>query len=321
MGTAIAKVFADNGHVVKIWNWEGDPKPLKDIADHHENKSYLPGVSLPDTIIATPSMVQALADVDVVVMAVPSGPMAATVEQAAEHISAHTPIVNVAKGMDVDHKEFMPQVIARHIADTCAPNIVSISGPAIAKQMARGKFTAMNISGYNSAMVAMVQELMQNDYLRLVKTDDVIGMHVGGTFKNIYAIALGLCDGLGMALNTKSVILTVALKELSMIAHALGGKKETVYGLSGIGDVIGTALADASRNRRFGAYLAEGMNQLDAVSAVGQVVEGIDALHVVHRLQTEDPDLVLPLANAIHEIVHGGLSPEAGTTRMLNAIV
>lgn len=320
MGTAIAKVFADNGHVVKLWNWEGDPAPLEEIAAHHENKTYLPGVSLPESIIATPSMVQALADVDVVVFAVPSGPMAATVKQASEHIKEGTPIVNVAKGMDVDSLQFMPQVIAANLASVCASKIVSVSGPAIAKQLANGQVTAMNIAG-ESKTVSYIREVMENDYLHLVPVEDMIGMHVGGAFKNVYAIALGICDGLGMSLNTKSIVLTAALKELSMIAQALGGDKGTVYGLAGIGDLIGTALADASRNRRFGEYLGSGMEQLDAIKYVGQVVEGIDALHIIHRLLTKHPDLSLPLAKNIHAIVHGSLTPQTGMKHILEQIV
>lgn len=150
---------------------------------------------------------------------------------------------------------------------------------------------------------------MDNKNLKLISTGDVAGVEAAGSFKNVYAIAMGICDGLQMSTNTKAVLFVAALQEIGLVIKKMGGRPETIYGLAGLGDLIGTGLADVSRNRRLGEFLARGLNLNQAAVKVGQVVEGVAAAKVLHSL-SKKYKLKTPFAGAIYRIVHDKKNPK-----------
>lgn len=281
MGTAIAKVLADNGHEVRLWNWEGDHTPLRQIEKYHENKKYLPGIKLPKNIISTEKIWDALHESEIVFFAIPSGVLEHTISFAARSIKHNAVLVDVSKGIEPHTLKIMTTVIAQHVQPKLRKNIVSISGPAVAMQMANGQYTAMNIASKNKKALKKVMQALSNNYIKLVPTNDMIGVEIGGSFKNAYTIAVGMCDGLGYGLNTKAAILTYALQEIASLISAMGGRKHTAYELAGVGDLIGTSLCSTSRNRSFGEYLGQGIRATQALKKVKQTVEGYDAVRAL----------------------------------------
>ncbi|MBU0661094.1 NAD(P)H-dependent glycerol-3-phosphate dehydrogenase [Patescibacteria group bacterium] len=303
-GTAFAQVLANNGHQVHLWNWEGDPAPLKEIKSDRENKTYLPGVALSENITPIEDIEEALDGVVAVFLAIPSANMAQTITLAVPYITKDMVIVDLSKGFDPDTMTFTPDMIARALPESMKDQVVAISGPAVAKQMALGGVTLMNITSTHVDAVHAVQALVESSPVRLIATEDLIGVEVGGACKNVYAIAMGMCDALGYGLNTKAALLTYAIKEIATVVEAMGGKKETAYDLAGLGDLIGTALAPESRNRRFGEYLGQGDHPDIACEKVAQIVEGIDALDAMMLIKKQH-HLFLPFTEMISACVCG----------------
>ena len=170
--------------------------------------------------------------------------------------------------------------------------------------MTERQFTAMNIAGKNKNAVKRVKDVMENHYTKLIVSDDIIGVEVGGSFKNVYAIAMGICDSLKYGLNTKAALIVSAIAEMAELIKAMGGKPYTAYELSGLGDLIGTALCEDSRNRRFGEYLGGGLKGKTALKKVGQTVEGVEAAKCLMAL-AEKYKIKLPFASVIYQSIFG----------------
>jgi len=284
MGTAIAQVLADNGNEVRIWNWEGDHIPLRQIEKNRENKKYLPGVKLSKNIIPKNKIEEALENAEVVFFVVPSGAMEYTISFAARSIKNNAILVDISKGIEPNSLRLIPHIIIKHVRPELKKNVVTVSGPAVAGQMVAKQFTAMNIASKNKKAIKKVIEVFANKYIRLIPTTDVVGVEIGGSFKNVYAIAVGMCDGMGYGLNTKAAILTKSLEEIANLIGAVGGRKHTAYELAGLGDLIGTSLCSDSRNRTLGEYMGQGMTAKKALKKIKQTTEGIDATKCLLRL-------------------------------------
>ncbi len=308
MGTAVAQVLADNGHMVKLWNWEGDHLPLEQIIKFGENKKYLPGVKLSKNIVPKFKIAEALSGAHVVFFAIPSGVLEHTISFGARSIEHKTILVDVSKGVHPESLRIMTHVIQKHVRPELKKNIVSLSGPAIASQMVRKNFTAMNVASKNTKAIKKVKEVMENDYIKLVPTSDVIGVEIGGSFKNVYTIALGMCDGLGYGLNTKAALLTYALQEIADIIKASGGKKHTAYELAGVGDLIGTGLCPDSRNHNFGELLGKGIKAGAAEKKIKQTIEGIVATKCLLRLAKKH-GVHTPFARVIYTCINAKNDP------------
>jgi len=308
MGTALAQVLADNGNQVRIWNWEGDHTPLRQIDKYRENKKYLKGVKLSKNIVPKYNIEEALENSHVVFLVIPSGAMEHTISFVARSISHKAVVVDVSKGIEPQSLSIIPHIICKHIRPKLRKNVVTISGPAVARQLVEKQFTAMNIASKNKKAINLVIKVLENKYIRLFPTSDVVGVEVGGSFKNVYAIAIGMCDGLGFGLNTKAALLTYALKEISVLMKAMGGRKKTAYELAGVGDLIGTSLCADSRNRQFGEYLGKGLSPLVARKRVKQTVEGIDAVKCLMKLAKKHK-LHTPFASMVYHCVTSSKSP------------
>lgn len=319
MGTAVAQVLADNGHHVNIWNWEGDVLPLKQIEIYHENKKYLKGIKLSKRVVPQRQIADALAGVEAVFVIIPSNVLEHTISFAARNIPDKTIIVDVSKGLEPQTLRITPYVIAKHVRPSLRKNITAISGPAVAIQMVKQQFTAMNIASKNTQAMKRIQDIMENDYIRLIPTHDVIGVQVAGSFKNVYTIAIGMCDGLGYGLNTKAAILTYAIHEIAVLIKAMGGNKKTAYELAGIGDLIGTSLSSESRNRQFGEYMGQGMTSKHAKEKIKQIIEGIDATHALIRLARQH-HISTPFAHTIYHCISSKHDPRRAFKEFLQHI-
>jgi len=319
MGTAMAKVIGDNGHTVKLWNHEGDPEPLEQIKTTHENKKYLAGVMLPKTVIPEPDLKKAVSKVSAVFFVLPSNFMGALAKRVGPMLAAKTVCVDTSKGLEEKTMELIPNIIKKNLPPTSRRFVVSISGPAIAVDMARGGFTAMNVAGENSTATNLVKKIMEGKNVKLFTTNDLVGVEIGGSFKNVYAIILGICDGLKLPLNTKAALLVTALKEIGSLVKKMGGKPETIFDLAGLGDLIATCLSPISRNHRFGECLASGLCRTDALKKIHQVVEGINAVKIMLALGKKYK-IKLPLAETVYRIVWQEKNPGTELNKYLQAL-
>jgi len=225
--------------------------------------------------------------------------------------------VDASKGLDEKTLSLVPEVMGKNLAAKKKIKLASISGPAFAGEMARGGFTAMNIASNSPAAIKLVKQIFENRHLKLLPTSDMIGVEISGSFKNVYAIAMGICDGLEYGMNTKSSLLVLALREIGELVKCAGGRAKTVYGLSGLGDLVGTGLCAASRNRRYGEFLAKGYSPSKARRAVGRTVEGIMASKVLYRLGRQC-GARLAFAEMIYRMVWQNKNPRRELDNFLN---
>lgn len=302
MGTAIAQSVARNGFKVDLWNHEGDPEPIAQIKKFGENKKYLSGIKLSKNINPTSDLQAAVTGAQIVFFVVPSNVMGNLVKRAVEFLPCGVVCVDASKGIDEKSLFLVSDLMEKIIPACLRSNLASISGPAIARDLAEGKFTAMDLSVKSPRARKLVMKVMESDNLKLFPTDDIVGVEVAGSFKNVYAIAMGWCDGLDYPMNTKAALLVIALKEIGALVKKMGGREATVYGLAGLGDLVGTGLCAISRNRSFGEYLASGLSREAALKKVGQTVEGINASKVLIALGKKYKTN-LPFAQMVYSVV------------------
>lgn len=315
MGTAMAHVVASNGNQVKLWNWEGDLLPLDQIEQIRENQAYMPGFSIHEGVLPEKDLQKALNDAQIVLFVVPSGVIASTMQQTQPFMPEGAILVDLSKGLDPKSHRLIPYIMEEIFPQHAH---VAMSGPAVAIDIMKGYFTEMDLASSDLQAAQKVAEVFAESSIRFQINEDIIGTELGGAFKNVYAIALGLCDGLGYGLNTKSALLTHAMREMGEVIEKMGGQRATMYGLSGLGDLIGTALSEHSRNRRFGQYMGEGMDFDSAAKKVGQVVEGAPATKAFIDLAKEK-QVDVPLAQVVWSVVHEGADPKTSLKKYLSS--
>lgn len=301
MGTALANIIATNGFPVKLWNYEGETEPLEQIKKTRENKKYLPGIKLSNNIKIEKDLLAATNSTSIIFFALPSAHVGDLIKKISLYLTKKTICVSACKGLDGRSLLTMSQVMSKYLPAHSIKNIAVISGPAVASDMAKNYFTAMNIAGEKSA-ITLTKKVLENENLRLIKNGDLIGTEIAGSLKNVYAIAIGLCDCYGYPMNTKAAIFVSALKEISTLIKKIGGDEKTAFDLAGLGDLVGTAMSEKSRNRSFGAYLPKYLSKDKATKAIGQTVEGVETAKTILAL-AKKYRVQMPLAKTIHDIV------------------
>ncbi|MBV9574530.1 MAG: NAD(P)-dependent glycerol-3-phosphate dehydrogenase [Acidobacteriales bacterium] len=309
-GTALSILLGRKGtHHISLWVHE--PSVLESIRIHRVNESFLPGQSIPDCVSPTGSLDQALRDVEIVVNAVPSQHCRTIVEQASEYLHRDTLLVSATKGLENDSLMRMTEVIRRVVEERrkFEPRTAALSGPSFAAEVARGDPTAITIASKDGALAETVQREFSGPRFRVYTNDDVVGVELGGALKNVIAIAAGICDGLGLGHNSVSALITRGLAEITRLAVACGGRRETMAGLAGLGDLVLTCTGGLSRNRRVGVELGRG-HKLPAIIAGmhGMVAEGVSTTEAAVGLARAQ-NVEMPIAEQMHAILHQGKSP------------
>ncbi len=316
-GTALAALLADNGHRVQLW--ARDPALIRNIAEDRENRRYLPGIALPDSIAPTAEMERALAGADAVVFAVPSGAMRAVAEQASPYLPPGTLLISAAKGLEEESGLRMSQVLTEALGSAVGP-VVALSGPNLALEMAREAPTASVAASGDIEAARAVQRLFSHQAtptFRLYTSRDLIGVELGGAIKNVIAIGAGVSDGLGYGDNAKSALMTRGLTEAVRLGTAQGADPQTFMGLSGVGDLIATGASRLSRNYRVGYALGQGRTLPDILAELGQVAEGVPTTHVLCELARRSA-VEVPLCTALYGLLfEGRTAPEVIRTLML----
>ena len=311
-GTALAVHLAQTGHEVRLWARDG--ALAAQMASTRENSVYLPGIALPPTLAPTADLAGALTDAQFVVMAVPSHGIRSVSRLANACLPAGCVVVSATKGIEEGSLLRMSQVLREEL--TAAGEIVVLSGPSFAMELARTMPTAVVAAGESPAVVEAVMAHFRSPALRLYGSADVVGVELGGALKNIIAIAAGVVEGLGLGHNAKAALITRGLAELSRLAVALGGHPSTLAGLAGLGDLVLTCTGDLSRNRRVGIALAQGDSLPHIVSSTKMVAEGVRTTEAALALSAKH-GIELPIASEMSDVLAGRTEPRAAIRNLM----
>lgn len=298
MGTALAQLIANNGHYVALWNY--DPKVLQQIQETRHSK-FLKKVKLSTKILPTDNIEEAVAGCRVVIIAVSSPFVRQVARMVGPSLESDTIVVNVAKGVEAKTDLIMCAVIAEEIPAHNRRFLTDLSGPSLADEFARGVPTAVVVACKEKKVFPVLHRFFESKTFHLVESTDLLGISFAGVLKNVYAIAIGMCDGYNYSMNCKALLASAALDEMARFMKAVGGKAESAYSLAGVGDLIVTGFGK-SRNRKFGETLSKCGDCRIAMDQSATTVEGVAAAKTISAI-AQKRKLKLPLLKMISNIL------------------
>lgn len=296
-GTALAIVCANNGHQVTLWSKVQSEIDM--LREHREHMERLPGVKLPDSIVIEDDLEKACADQDIIVFSVASPYVRTTAREAKDFVKDQQIIVNVGKGIEESTSMTLCEVIKDELpqVDVCV-----LSGPSHAEEVSKGIPTTVVVGAKTEKTALFVQDVFMGKNFRVYTSPDMVGIELGGSLKNVIALAAGIIDGMGLGDNTKAALMTRGIAEISRLGVELGGKMETFCGLSGIGDLIVTCTSTHSRNHNCGFLLGKGYTLEEAKAEIHQVVEGVNCAKAAMVLANKY-HVTMPIVEQINAIL------------------
>jgi len=311
-GTALAISLAKNSRAVRLWSV--DRSELDPLPKDRENKRFLPGIPFPDALGIEFELPKLVADCDDLLVVVPSHGFRSTLQQIAACKPKQMRLVWATKGFEQASGKLLHEVAREVLGDKTS--FAVLSGPTFAKEVARGMPTAVTIASNDPKFAADFAQAIASPVFRAYTSDDLTGVEVGGTVKNIIAIGCGISDGLGFGANARAALITRGLAEIARLGAKLGAKAETFQGLTGLGDLVLTCTDDQSRNRRMGLGLATGKSVQQVAADIGQVVEGVYAAEAVHVL-AKRLGVEMPICEQLYRILHEGQPPRTAVEALM----
>jgi glycerol-3-phosphate dehydrogenase (NAD(P)+) len=312
-GTAFSVVLADGGSDVTLWARREEL--CATINDKRENTDYLPGIELPPSISATHDPEETLAGAEVVVLAVPSQTLRTNLAEWADAIPRDAVLVSLMKGVELGTLKRMSEVIS-DVTGAGPERIGVVSGPNLAKEIARREPAASVVACADEHTVTRLRALCHSATFRPYSSTDVVGCELGGAYKNVIALSVGMAVGLGFGDNTTASVITRGLAEIARLATALGADPMTLMGLAGLGDLVASCSSPLSRNRSFGEKLGQGMTTAEITASTRQIAEGVKTCSSLRDL-AQQADVYAPIVEAVHAVVEGEMT--AGD--MLTALI
>ena len=309
-GTTVASIVARNTPTVI---WSRSPDVAEAITRTHRNEQYLPQIDLTPELTGTADLEAAIYDADIVIMAVPSHGFRSVLTELAPHLRPWIPVVSLVKGLEQVSHLRMTQIVADVVPGHPAG---VLAGPNIAKEVAAGYAAAAVIAMPDLELAGQLQELFRTARYRIYSTTDVVGVEVAGALKNVFAIAVGMGDGLDAGDNTRAMVIARALREMTRLGEALGGDRETFPGLGGLGDLVVTCTSRYSRNRHVGELIGKGVSLPEILAGMKQVAEGVKAASVVMKLAA-DAGIDMPIAREVDSVLNHGASVESAYRGLL----
>lgn len=300
-GTALAVIAARAGHNVRLWS--RNDAVVNSINEKRVNSRYLSSTSILDNVTATGDIEAALQDASMVLLAVPSHAARETLIAMSPQLNEDAIIVNVAKGIEIESGKRISE-IAKEVVTGAHP-FVSLSGPSFAKEVVAGHPTAIVAASKDGAAARAVQNDLSFENLRIYTNADVVGTEIGGSVKNVMAIAAGMADGLGFGANSVAALITRGLAEITRLARREGAQMETLMGLAGLGDLVLTCTGSLSRNRFVGEELGKGRTLAEITAELSEVAEGINTARAVKKL-ADRAGLEMPITNEVNAVLYDG---------------
>lgn len=306
-GTALADLLSRKGYIVDHWVFEEDV--AEQIRECRENKVFLPGFTLSENLVPSNDLAAVVSNKDLVLIVVPSHVMRETVAKMAGMISEKTIVVSASKGIENTTQLTMSSVIAEVLPEITDDRIAVLSGPNFAREVVKQSPTAVTVASKNQEAAALIQRIFYTPCFRVYTHFDVLGVELGGSIKNVIAIAAGITDGLGLGLNTRAALITRGLTEIRRLGLRMGANPRTFTGLAGVGDLILTCTGDLSRNYTIGKRIGEGKKLKELLSEMRMVAEGVKTAKSVYDLSRK-LDVEMPICHAIYHILYDDLSPK-----------
>lgn len=316
---ALAVLLEKNGHNVTLWEY--DKKSAKLILEHREHPIKLPGVHIPESIEITTEMLDAIQGSELVVIAVPAQFVRTTMKSVREKIGidiieAVKGWVIVAKGIENGTDALLTDVINEEIPEITLNEIAVLSGPSHAEEVGRGIPTTVVAASKNEELAKLVQSTFLSDRFRVYTNNDITGVELAGSVKNVIALAAGACDGLGFGDNTKGALLTRGMVEMARLGKAMGADEHTFSGLAGFGDLITTCFSKHSRNRKMGELLASGLTLDEALDKMTMVAEGVTTVKSVYSL-SQKMGIEMPITTEIYKVIYEGKSAQIAVMELM----
>jgi glycerol-3-phosphate dehydrogenase (NAD(P)+) len=310
-GTVLAALAADHGHAVALW--EVDGPAARQLLGRRTNARSVDGFRLPESVAVTTELDEAVRGRGLVVVAVPSETVGATLAAARPALAGGVVVACAAKGLEPGTRKIMAAVI-----EDAAPGarVVVLSGPTFAQEIADRLPAALVAASRDAGAATLVQEALGSERFRIYTSDDVIGVSLGGALKNVMAIAVGCCDGMGLGQNARAALITRGLAEMGRLAVRLGAHPLTMAGLAGVGDLVLTCTGELSRNRQVGLALARGEALSETVARLGHVAEGIGTARIAREL-ADELGVEMPITSAVAAVIHDGQSPKEAIGQLL----
>ncbi|MBI5592118.1 MAG: NAD(P)-dependent glycerol-3-phosphate dehydrogenase [Deltaproteobacteria bacterium] len=313
-GTALANLLGTKGYPIDFWVFEEEVR--FQIRTFRENRIFLPGIPLSERLNPTGDLKQAVTGKDLVLMVVPSHLMRAVSQRMSPDVPDNALIVSASKGIENQTYLTMSGVLAQTLPHIPETRIAALSGPSFAKEVALQSPTVVTVAARDPASAAQVQHVFATPAFRVYTHDDVIGVELGGSVKNVIAIAAGMIDGLGLGLNTRAALITRGLAEIRRLGLKLGANPHTFAGLAGIGDLVLTCTGDLSRNHTVGKKIGEGKSLADILSETRTVAEGVKTAESVYNLSSK-LGVDMPISHAVYHILYEGLSPKEAVYQLM----
>jgi len=313
-GTALAVLLCGNGH--QVVQWGPFPDYLAEMAHTRRNDKFLKGVALPDALSFEADLAKACQGAEILLLAAPSQYMRGLLQKLkALSIPQDTILLNVAKGIEVGSCKRMSELVEECLGSA---RYVILSGPSHAEEVARRVPTAVMTASKDASAALAVQQAFMNEYFRVYTSDDVVGAELGGSLKNVLALAAGVLDGMGFGDNTKAALMTRGIVEMARLGQALGGRPETFSGLSGIGDLIVTCMSRHSRNRHVGEELGRGKSMAEIQKEMGMVVaEGVATANSAHAL-AKQAGVETPIIDQVFSSLYENKEPRAAVRELMS---
>ena len=308
-GVALGIHLAKLGNKVKIWSFMQEEA---DLINNEKKCKFLPEVTLPDGIYCTTSYEEAIKESEIILHVTPSKFTRNTVKEYKKYITNQT-IVICTKGFEKETLLSLDEVFKQEIPNV---KLAVLSGPSHAEEVSKAVPTAMVIAAEDEKIANELRDIFMNENLRVYTSKDVKGVELGGALKNIIAFCAGVAAGIGLGDNSFAALITRGLCEISRLGVALGGKYETFYGLTGLGDLIVTCLSEHSRNRTAGKLMGQGKTLEEARNQIGMVIEGVDNIEVAYEL-AKKYNVDMPIVNAVYDMLYNNLSPKEGVTMLM----
>ena len=310
-GTALSLVLHTNGNEVTIWSIVEDE--IKMLQEKHEHVDKLPGVKLPEDMVFTTDLAQAIKGKDYLILAVPSVFTRSTAKSMAPFVEKGQVIVCVAKGIEDDTLMTISDVVEQEIPQA---DVAVMCGPSHAEEVGIGLPTTVVAGAKKKAVAEGIQDIFMNEVFRVYTSPDMLGMELGGSLKNVIALAAGMADGLGYGDNTKAALITRGITEINRLALKMGAKSETLSGLTGIGDLIVTCESKHSRNRKAGMLIGQGYTMKEATEEVKMVVEGIYSAKAAIAL-AKKYDVQMPIIEAVNQVLFEDKPAKEAVTELM----
>ena len=313
-GTALANLLALKGFKIDLWVFE---KEVKDqIESYRENKVFLPGISLSDQICPSNDIEAVVKEKDLVLIVVPSHVMRETASKIREHISKETVVVSASKGIENKTHLTMSGVLREIFQEISGDSFAVLSGPSFAGEVVRRVPTVVSVASKNQKVASFVQHVFATPYFRVYTNNDMIGVELGGSVKNVIAIASGIIDGLGLGLNTRAALITRGLTEMRRLGLKLGANPRTFAGIAGVGDLVLTCTGDISRNHTVGKKIGEGMKLNEIISEMRMVAEGVKTAKSVYNLSRK-LGVEMPISQEVYHVLYDDVAPKEAVRRLM----